>query len=44
MFSLLSIYLQYRRQVAAERQARATVAALPVRAAVTPARELPLAA
>jgi hypothetical protein len=44
MFSLLSIFLQLRRQAAAERQARKNVAALPVRAAVTPVRELPLAA
>lgn len=44
MFSLLSIFLQVRRQAAAERQARTIVAALPVRAAATPMRELPLAA
>ena len=44
MFSLLSIYLQYRRQAVAERQARATVATLPVRAAAKQAVELPLAA
>jgi hypothetical protein len=44
MFSLLSIYFQYRRQVAAERQARGTVATLPVRGAAARAVELPLAA